>query len=215
MRQTILNQITDALAARHSHFIREQDIQAYLHIFFLQTNFYDNVFIEYHVPGELVPPYLWTDIGNIYIDIVLEKDNQYYPVEIKYKTQQQPLPHLVFGQNVNVLLGQHGAQNIGRYDFWKDVKRVEFFEATFHLAQRGVVLFVSNDGSYQNEPLNQNAGYAPFSIHQGRHVLAGTQLNWNGAPKIAAGRPGFFVNYDYTINWIQLPYDPVHYYILT
>ncbi|MBA4854123.1 hypothetical protein H1R81_27300 [Emticicia sp. BO119] len=126
----------------------------------------------------------------------------------------QPLPHFVFGQNVNILLGQHGAQNIGCYDFWKDVKRIEFFEATFPLCQRGIILFVSNDMSYRNAPINLNIGYAPFSIHQGRLVTAGTQLNWNGVLAVANGRPGFVVNYDYNINWTQLPYHQQHYYIL-
>ncbi|WP_138993386.1 hypothetical protein [Larkinella sp. C7] len=215
MRQIILNQLTAALAARHTYFIREQDVQLYLANYCLQTGMYDNVFIEYHVPGALVPPYLWTDANNIYIDIVLEKESQFYPIEIKYKTTTQPLQHLVFGQNVNVLLGQHGAQNIGCYDFWKDIKRTEFFEATFPFCQRGIVLFISNDLSYQKAPLNSNVGYAPFSIHQGRHIAAGTQLNWNGALAVSNGRPGFTVNHDYTINWAQLPYHQQHYYILT
>lgn len=215
MRQTIINQIISALAARPTYFIREQDVQLYLANYFLQTGIYDHVFIEYHVPGALVPPYLWTDANNIYIDIVLQIDNVFYPIEIKYKTMAQQLPHLVFGQNVNVLLGQHGAQNIGCYDFWKDIKRIEFFEGTFPLAQRGIVLFISNDVSYRNAPLSPNRGYAPFSIHQGRHVLAGSHLNWNGNLAVANGRPGFPVNYDYLINWTQLPYHQQHYYILT
>jgi len=214
-KTSILIQIANALAARNNYFIREQEIQLYLANYFSQTGVYDNVFIEYHIPGALMPPYLWTDVNNIYIDIVLEKDNQFYPIEIKYKTKAQPLPHQVFGQNVNVLLGQHGAQNIGCYDFWKDVKRIEFFEATFPLVQRGIVLFISNDLSYQKPPLNPNVGYAPFSIHQGQHIVAGTALIWNGALAIANRRPGFIVNYNYTINWTQLPYHQQHFYILT
>ena len=87
-----------------------------------------------------MPPYLWNDVDNIYIDIVLEKENEFYPIEIKYKTKLEELPHFVFGQNVNVLLGQHGAQNIGCYDFWKDVKRLEFFEEIFLFAKKGIVL---------------------------------------------------------------------------
>lgn len=215
MRQTILTQIANALAARHTYFLREQDIQLYLANYFLQTGLYDNVFIEYHISGALMLPYLWNDANNIYIDIVLEKENLFFPIEIKYKTVAQVMPHLVFGQNVNVLLGHHGAKNIGCYDFWKDVKRIEFFEVTFPLAQRGIVLFASNDLSYQMAPLNPNVGYAPFSIHQGRHILASTELNWNGAIAVANGRPGFIVNYDYIINWTQLPYHLQHYYILT
>ncbi|QHV96563.1 hypothetical protein [Spirosoma endbachense] len=213
MRQTILDQIATALANCKKHFIREQDIQFYLYTYFLQSGNYDNVFYEYHVPSELMPPYLWNDVHNIYIDIVLEKNNEFYPIEIKYKTTKEKLSHLVFGQNVNVLLGHHGAQNIGCYDFWKDIKRIEYFEEVFHFVKRGIVIFASNDPSYMKPPRNTTIGYAPFSIHQGRNVAAGTQLNWNGAGSTANGRPGFTVNHDYTISWIKLPFQH-HYYIL-
>ena len=112
------------------------------------------------------------------------------------------------------MLGQHGAQNIGCYDFWKDVKRTEIFEVTFAQVSRGIVLFVSNDPSYRNAPLNPNAGYAPFSTHQGRQVTANTFLNWNGNLAVANGRPGLIVNYDYTLNWTAMNI-PQHHYILT
>lgn len=213
MRQTILEQISTALAASQKHFIREQDIQFYLYNHFLQSGFYDNVFYEYHIPGELMPPYLWNDVHNIYIDIVLEKDKEFYPIEIKYKTTREELPHLVFGQNVNVLLGHHGAQNIGCYDFWKDVKRIEFFEEIFLFVKRGIVLFVSNDSSYIRPPRNLKIGYAPFSIHEGRNVASGTQLNWNGEGTTANGRPGFGLNHSYLINWTKMPFQN-HYYVL-
>ena len=213
MRQTILNDISTALSTTTKYFIREQDIQLYLANHFLRTGRYDNVFIEYHVPGNLMPPYLWNDVDNIYIDIVLEKENEFYPIEIKYKTKLEELPHFVFGQNVNVLLGQHGAQNIGCYDFWKDVKRLEFFEEIFLFAKKGIVLFVSNDSSYKRPPRNLMVGYAPFSIHEGRQVFAGTQLNWNGNGNTAIGRPGFVINQDYNIEWVEMPFQN-HYYIL-
>jgi hypothetical protein len=215
MREFILDQISSALAARNVFFLREQDIQLYLAYYFLRSNLYDNVFIEYHVPRALVPPYLWSDANNIYIDIVLQKNDEFYPIEIKYKTMGQSVPHLVFGQNVNVLLGHQGAQNIGCYDFWKDIKRIEFFESAFELAKRGIVLFISNDISYRTAPLNPNTGYAQFSLHQGRHIPAGTQLNWNGHLTVANGRPGITVNYEYNINWTQLPYHEQHHFILT
>ena len=212
MRQQILNQIIIALGQRNNYFIREQDIQLYLAGHFINCDLFDNVFIEYHVPSKLIINYPWADINNIYIDIVLEKDGQFYPIEIKYKTAKQFLPFGVFGQNVNVELGQHGAQNIGCYDFWKDIKRIELFEQAFQNVQRGVVLFVSNDLTYQNAPLKSNVGYAPFSIHQGRIIPINSFLNWNGA--LAKGRPSLTTNYDYNINWTPMPIQQ-HYYILT
>lgn len=214
MRQQIFKQIINALGQRNTFFIREQDIQLYLAAHFIDSNLFDNVFIEYHVPSNLIVNYPWADINNIYIDIVLEKDGQFYPIEIKYKTVAQNLPFGVFGQNINVVLGQHGAQNIGCYDFWKDIKRIELFEETFQNIERGVVLFVSNDLTYQNAPLNSNVGYAPFSIHQGRAIPNNSFLNWNGNLAVANGRPGLTTNYNYNINWTPMPLEQ-HYYILT
>lgn len=213
MREQILQLIYNALGQRNNYFIREQDIQLYLANYFINCHLFDNVFIEYHIPSNLIINYPWAN-NKIYIDILLEKEGQFYPIEIKYKTVAQVLPFSVFGQNVYVTLGQHGAQSIGCYDFWKDVKRIEIFEQTFQNVERGVVLFVSNDLTYQNAPLNPNAGFAPFSIHQGRAVPGHAFLNWNGNLAVANGRPGLTTNYGYNINWTAM-LIPQHYYILT
>jgi hypothetical protein len=212
MRNQILQQIITALGLRNSYFLREIDIQIYLTNYFINTNLFDNVFVEYHIPSNLIPNYPWGE--NIYIDIVLEKDGLYYPIEIKFKTQRQQLPLLVFGNNINVTLEYHGAKNIGCYDFWKDVKRIELFEQTFNNVKRGIVLFVSNDITYQNAPGNTNVGYAQFSIHQGRVIPINSALNWNGNMKVSNRRPTITTNYAYAINWSPLVL-PNHHYILT
>lgn len=213
MRNLILELISSALLIRADYFLREQDIQLYLANYLINSNEFDNVFIEYHVPSNIVANYLWTDVNNIYIDVVVEKNGLFYPIEIKYKTCTQNLPYLVFGQGVNVALGQQGAQNIGCYDFWKDVKRIEMFEQTFQNVERGIVLFVSNDISYRNSPLNPNVGYAPFSIHQGRIIPMNTFLDWNGNLSVGNVRPGFMINYPYNINWTPM-IIPNHSFIL-
>jgi hypothetical protein len=209
MRNQILQQIITALGLRNSFFLREIDIQIYLTNYFINTNLYDNVFVEYHIPSNLIPNYLWGD--NIYIDIVLEKDDLYYPIELKFKTQAQVLPLFLFGNNINVTLGQQGATNIGCYDFWKDIKRIELFEQTFNNVERGIVLFVSNDSTYQVAPRNQNVGYSQFSIHQNRVIPANSFLNWNNDLDIATGRPPITTNYAYTINWVPLILQNHHY----
>ncbi len=212
MRNQILQQIITALGLRNSFFLREIDIQIYLANYFINSNLYDNVFIEYHIPSNLIPNYQWGD--NIYIDIVLEKNGIFYPIEIKFKTQTQVLPLLIFGNNINVTLGQQGASNIGCYDFWKDIKRIELFEQTFNNVDRGIVLFISNDPIYQVPPGNQNVGYAQFSIHQNRIIPINSFLNWNGNLAIANGRPPITTNYNYNINWNPLINIPNHHYIL-
>jgi len=64
MRQQILQQISFALGQRNDFFIREQDIQLYLANHFINSHLFDNVFIEYHVPSNLINDYPWTDLNN-------------------------------------------------------------------------------------------------------------------------------------------------------
>ena len=215
MRKQILEQIATALKERNPEdfFIREADIQLYLAKYLIDKKIFDRIFIEYHIPRKLIPDYPWS--GNkIYVDIVIEHKGYFYPIEIKYKTIKQEFQHFVFGQeDTKILLGQHGAQDIGCYDFWKDVKRVELFEDTFPKCERGIVLFVSNDDTYRKKPLNPDAGYAKFSIHEGQHVLAKSTLDWNGNFAVAKGRPALEITNDYIISWTPLRIDK-HYYIL-
>lgn len=214
MRQQILDQIVLALEIRNINFIREQDIQLYLADHFRRSKIFNNVFIEYHIPRKLISNYEWSDINNIYIDIVLEKDNLFYPIEIKYKTEEQILPLSIFGQNINIKLKRQGANNIGCYDFWKDIKRLELLEQTFTNVKRGIVLFVTNDVKYLKLPSNKNVGYAQFSINQGREIANNSCLKWNGDLSIANKRPGFTLNNDYSINWNKMNIQEHHYLLI-
>ena len=215
MRQTILNQIQAFFLNHVSFFHTEKEIQILLTNYFLNTNTYNNVFFEYYVGINLLQSnYPWHNDNKISVDIVLERDGIYYPIEIKYKTATQVFPHFVFGTATNVTLEDQKAQTVGRYSFWKDVKRIELLESTFPNVERGIILFVSNHISYRQAPRNFNNGGAPFSIHQGRVVTAGSLLNWNDNLAVAEGRPGFTLNYDYNINWTEMNIQN-HFYILT
>ena len=213
MRNEIIEMIENALLIRQDFFTREQEIQIYLANFFAESNEFDNIYLEYHLPSHLLPHYPWIDSNNIYIDIVLEKNNIFYPIEIKYKTTTQNLPINIFGSDTIVVLGHHGAQNIGCYDFWKDIKRLEIFENQFQNVEQGIMLFVTNDESYFQPPLKQTTGYAQFSIHNQRVVNEGETLSWNKLLKITSNRPPITLYNSYTLNWNDLNLDQ-HKYLL-
>lgn len=214
MRNRIINYIEIAFAQRENeYFTREQDIQIYLAKYLSDTNEFDRIFLEYHIPFHMLPLYPWVDSNNIYIDLVVEKNNLFYPIEIKYKTTTQSLPLNIFGTEGGVLLGHHGAQNIGCYDFWKDVKRLELFQERFTNVEQGIMIFVTNDLNYQYSPRNVNVGYAQFSIHSNRVVAKNEILNWNGNLSISKNRPAISVSKSYKISWHPLPIDQ-HFYIL-
>lgn len=214
MRQIIINHIKTFFLNHNSFFHSEKEIQILLTNYFLNTKNYDQVFFEYYVGIELLKPnYPWHNENKISIDIVLEKDGIYYPIEIKYKTSTQIFPHFVFGSETNVTLENQKAQTVGRYSFWKDIKRIELLEEKFQNVDRGIVVFVSNDKSYIQAPKNNNKGGAPFSIYQGRSVIAGTTLDWNENLSVAKDRPGFTLKYDYNILWTKMNIKN-HYYIV-
>lgn len=159
MKNEIIKLIRQALFERKPYFTREQEIQIYLAEFIKTKSDFDDVFLEYHIPSAIINNYPWTDSKKVYIDIVLVKDDLYYPIEIKFKTVSQLVPLNLFGSKYSITLGQHGAQNIGCYDFWKDIKRLELFEEKFENVSEGIMLFITNDLSYLKPPRNKKIGY--------------------------------------------------------
>lgn len=217
MRQTLINQIRQFLDSYIGFFHSEGEVQILLAKYLLDTGNYDNIYVEYHVNKNLIPNYPWDNDKKISIDIVARIANDYIPIEIKYKTKRQTFPHQVFGSNINVELANQSAQNEGCYSFWKDIKRIEILKDTFNLNNSGVVLFITNDPSYLQQP-RANVQYGPFSIHEGREVIEGEILNWDSTrkaikPDRAAKFPRLSMSNDYKINWQKLNIEN-HKYIL-
>jgi hypothetical protein len=204
MRNQIIQVINEALESREDFFTREQEIQIYLADYLNRKNLFDKIYLEYHIPSNSIVNYPWKDSNNIYIDIVILSGNKYYPVEIKYKTKSQTVSLTLFGTLSPVVLGHHGAQNIGCYDFWKDIKRLELFEENFENVDQGIMLFVTNDPCYLQPPRNNEVGYAQFSIEQSREIESGTILDWNGALSISVNRPPITLKRDYSLKWNEL-----------
>jgi len=66
-------------------------------------------------------------------------------------------------------LRDHSAQDIGRYDFMKDIKRLEQV-AVAHQNITGYAILLTNDSAYWVEPANHSTVDANFRIHDGRIV---------------------------------------------
>lgn len=109
---------------------------------------------------------------NKYIDILVYNKGCAYPIELKYKTKK--LSALVGGEQYN--LKNHGAQDLGAYDFVKDICRVETFATHLGGFKCGYVLWLTNDQYYWNAPNNPNAGYAAFSVHHGANKTG--NMSW-------------------------------------
>ena len=83
------------------------------------------------------------DEGRKYVDILVDGK---YLIELKYKTRE--LNGSYDGESYN--LKEQGAQDHARYDFIKDISRIETFDINPSFNQ-GYVIFLTNDLSFCEE----------------------------------------------------------------
>lgn len=195
------NDLKDFFKYNTKVFLNERDLQIEL-ILFLRVKGYV-VHPEYHIPVSAIPGYEWGNDKVLSIDLVVE-DSQcgYVPIELKYKHKELKLSLDRFGEEISGLITSQAAQNIGRYSFWKDVRRVEHLIYRFsQIKDGGYVVFVTDDPTYMTSTGMTNTGvkcnYHMFAMDNGRSV-GSTKLDWvTPNPKF----PGFNIDKHYYINW--------------
>lgn len=203
-------------------FMNERDMQVRLAMYLKKTNNYDQVYVEYLVPLEMlgkqgltVPQCenrKWIMPNNcnfpwhnqMRIDIMVEKGGKFAAVELKYATTLVDEPLQIFGEqptgkNCEVIKYQ-GAQDLVMYGYWKDVRRIEAL-TSFKNMVGGVALIVSNDKVYWAAP-KQKAGYRQFSTHEKNTVGSG-KLEWekNISAEIKKTNPAFRLDGSYACAW--------------
>lgn len=98
-------------------------------------------------------------------------------VELKYRTRKLALLHA--GEQYD--LRQQGAQDIGRYDFCKDIRRIERLRRGPAVA--GFAILLTNEHLYWSPPQRRGKVDEAFHVHNGRH-LSGS-LTWS--PRASPG----------------------------
>jgi len=117
---------------------------------------------------EYKPPHL---IRRYYVDIWCFREGLVTAIELKYKSRRL---HVNVRGEIFDLLNQ-SAQDIGRYDFLKDIQRLE--EVGLNKSNyEGYGIFLTNDSAYWGFPRDDQTVDAEFRIHEGR-TLSG-KLNW-------------------------------------
>jgi hypothetical protein len=104
------------------------------------------------------------------LDLRYEDSDERVVVELKYKTRQA---HFTLAEE-DYRLKAHGAQDLGRYDYCRDVWRVENLVRAGRTG-RGLAILLTNESAYWSEPKLTSAGRA-FSLHESR--LLGGVLSW-------------------------------------
>ncbi len=142
-------------------------------------------------------PFNTEDGKTNHIDVVAFNGNETIAFELKYKTTQffAPLSREIF------YLKGHYAQDLGRYDYLKDVQRLEEY-----VAQRknlsGCAIFLTNDSAYWNPSNRETTICDEFRLTEQRKITG--ELNWGrtaGKGTIRARESQIKLNGLYECNW--------------
>jgi len=165
----------------------ERDLQMHLALHLINSRHYDDVDVEYYVPYEELDNYIWKKIVSFCV--------------LKYKTKKHSKRLLRFGEQLNDavdVLKNQGAQDLGMYDFWKDVRRVELVRNRFAAVKNGLAVFVTNDNQYLNKGKSTSNNYR-FSMEEGLHDAV---RHWQQPNSTCAKtHPNFELDNNYFISW--------------
>lgn len=157
-----------------------------------------NVFLEYAVKdGKQKAEDEKKNSRYSYYDIVIKEGDEFIPIELKSKTKSVKDRDEYSNQS---------AQDLARYDFWRDVERIENFSTwSKQPANIGYAVMVTNDGAYVKNS-GENAMYKNFAMNRNRAVKAGV-LDWiwkTGKRTETVGNnrvDGLTISNDYELNW--------------
>lgn len=208
--------IHDFINEREQLLYNERDFQMHLAIFLKEKEEYDNIEVEYSIPKEFTKTHGYEWGGDLRLDIVVEKDGMFAVVELKYTTKRENKSILRFNSpigDVNVIR-DHSQQNYRRYDFWKDVRRIERVKEWFpENVVGGVAVMLTNDASYFNVP-RKGVDYEAFSIAKGRVVENGSRyMAWKD-PK-TKGYPPISLDGNYLVQWNERYIEEIKFYYTT
>lgn len=190
----------------------EFDFQMQLAIYLRMTQKYDEIESEYFMPTKntnILEGYDWD--SNMRIDIVVRRGDEYVPIELKYVTKKVIRDYMRFGILVKgmEILKNQAAQDIRRYDFWKDVRRIELIKRIFPTVRNGLAVFLTNDSSYIREP-KASSVCAPFSM-SGNREIGGGLMDWQGSPATAKDHKPFQLDGFYRLVWNKTRIDDIEF----
>ena len=209
MEEDIRSDIEEFLENTKEPFYNECEFQMYLALFLKRRGY--NIYLEYSVPldcekvqgeinkrkqkGESIP---FSNREKMDIDIVIEQDRLFYLIELKYKTKSKRMDLKRFGEILedSEFLKDQGAIPRGRYDFWKDVARLEFVKESFKPnIIRGFCVFMTNEDKYTRKPTDISE---KFSMKAG--YVHDKELVWLSEGKLAENNPKILLSKQYVID---------------
>ena len=205
------------LGSNEELLFNERDFQMHLATWLRNSiNSYDDVDVEYYVPWQELDDYIWE--SELRLDIVVKKDGEYCPVELKYKTKKIERKISRFDEVLHdkvVVMKNQGAQDLGMYDFWKDVRRVELVRNRFKNVKGGLAVFVTNDPLYTKASRPNSNNYL-LNMTEGKHSVVKHWQNEDSACAKMKSYKSFEVEKEYSIKWHHRNVDniPFHYCVV-
>lgn len=186
----------------------EIDFQIHLGSFLLTSpNKYERIFFEYRIPNSWVESdYVWN--SNLRIDIVVYKNGEYLPIELKYPTALVRRSIECFGENLtsadaplDPILKQQGATDLVCYNFWKDVRRLEVLKKKFKKVKNGLAILLTNDKKYLEHD-GEGTCCKEFRISKRTKTKGPGILSWRGEVGVAKTRPAIDLENQYFLEWV-------------
>jgi len=152
-----ISEVLSSLAKQRPVFHSEADFQ---HAFAweIHQRLPSDALVRLELPVQVRQQFLHIDVWVVYQNATLA-------VELKYKTRRLTV-HI---GNEQYRLKDQSAQDISRYDFLKDVQRLEQVVAV-HPNSIGYAVLLTNDSAYWKKPVNHSTVDADFRLCDGRVV---------------------------------------------
>lgn len=217
LRDRVASDVRSFIEHQSELMFNELDFQVHLAVWLRNSGSYDDVDVEYFLPNSIADEYDWD--SNLYLDIVVRKGDDYCPIELKYPTNRVVKPISRFGvpsdringmNNVEIMK-HHGAQDIVKYNFWKDVRRVELIKKLFPTVKGGLAVMLTNDSSYVR-PCRPTSAVAPFSMSDNNMIGPG-MMDWNGTPKVRETHKPFHIDGQYSPRWSEHTIDNIPFFL--
>lgn len=112
------------------------------------------------------------------IDIIVFINNEWIPIELKYKTKKSKKGALEDKITQEVFnLKNQGAKDINCYLYLKDIERIERIKQEVkNNFKEGYAVFLTNDETYCKPPQNNDCVYKDFSLEHG--ITKQGELKW-------------------------------------
>lgn len=152
-----------------------------------------------------------------HVDIIIGDETEKCAIELKYIKAH--LACTVAGETFK--LKSQAATDLARYDFLKDVQRLETLcaanEGPAAKISHGFAVLLTNESGLWREPIRKNSADAEFRIHEGA-LLAGRR-RWGDAAGLGTqtGRPSLHLSGSYIARWqdyssaIEIPHGTFRY----